>query len=250
MPGGLITHVACTTLRGAFEIQVDADTGVVIRSTTPGGLDLPLSIELGLLGWRTVELADVDFSPSPDAVVPAVPPPGVPTEELDRRSRGIFIQNEGKTAEDARRAADELRAELATPNTAAPELTAPLLGGGTFDLAERRGERVALVWWATWCAPSLDALEAADELAADRPDITFVGVDFMDDPESARTLTEAAGITVPIVDAFPLGDVHVDWQVEGCPTVTLVDEEGLYIGRRAGVTTREEILDLLDDAGW
>lgn len=41
---------------------------------------------------------------------------------------------------------------LAAP-AAAETLVAPLLGGGAFDLAARRGRVVLVNYWATWCEP-------------------------------------------------------------------------------------------------
>ncbi|TME93487.1 MAG: TlpA family protein disulfide reductase [Chloroflexi bacterium] len=36
----------------------------------------------------------------------------------------------------------------------APDLSLPLLDGGTQDLARERGKVVLLNFWATWCIPS------------------------------------------------------------------------------------------------
>lgn len=64
----------------------------------------------------------------------------------------------------------------------APELTGPTLGGGTFDIADHRGEVVVVNVWACWCTvcreehPELEAAAARLEPLG----VQFVGLNTQD----------------------------------------------------------------------
>ncbi len=51
------------------------------------------------------------------------------------------------------------------PGQPAPQVAAPLLDGGTFDLAKARGKVVVLSFWATWCAPCRTEMPILDAAA-------------------------------------------------------------------------------------
>ncbi|TME93491.1 MAG: TlpA family protein disulfide reductase [Chloroflexi bacterium] len=49
----------------------------------------------------------------------------------------------------------------------APDLSLPLLDGGTQDLARERGKVVLLNFWATWCIPCRAEMPELQRLADD-----------------------------------------------------------------------------------
>src|ERR1700749_4199207 len=52
------------------------------------------------------------------------------------------------------------------PGALAPDFSAPLLDGGMLHLAAERGHPVALVFWASWCAPCRGELPGVGQIAA------------------------------------------------------------------------------------
>ena len=243
-------HVSCIYIRGGFDVWVDTETGVVMKFTAPGSaVPRPISRELNIFRGA-VEVVDIDYAPQfgeLDLSVEA--PPGADSVELASRARGILVQNWDLTLAEAKEAA-ESAPTVTRLDLPAPPLSGPLLTGGTFNLDALRGTNVALVWWASWCSPSLDALQATDQIAAERPDIAFVGVNFQDRTADAQRVLTYGDITIPLVDTEGSADVQNRWSIGGCPTIALVDAEGRYTENHLGITTYDELATLLDDANW
>jgi thiol-disulfide isomerase/thioredoxin len=249
LAGRVTTHVSCSSLRGALDVWVDTETGVVMKSTAPvSALVGPISSELAI--WRgNVEVIDIDYEPAfreSDFSVEA--PLGAETGELASDARAYLVQDD-MTFHEAKEAAatNPTSARFDGP---APPLSGPLLTGGTFDLEDLQGTNVVLLWWASWCPPSLDALEATNQIAAERVDVAFVGVSFQDSAVDAQRVLTLGDITIPSLDTEGSADVARQWNIEGCPAIALVDAEGFYLENHQGITTHDEIATLLDNANW
>lgn len=50
------------------------------------------------------------------------------------------------------------------PGMLGPTFTAPVYGGGTFDLADTRGKVTVINFWATWCTPCVNELPYFEQL--------------------------------------------------------------------------------------
>lgn len=133
----------------------------------------------------------------------------------------------------------------------APSLAGTTLTGGSFDLAQAKGEVVVLNVWASWCAPC--RAEAADleatwaSFAAD--DVQFVGLNTRDSPRSAEAFVKRFKITYPSV-------VDTDGQLQllfrdtlppqAIPSTLLVDKQGRVAARALGIVSESSLRALIE----
>ena len=131
----------------------------------------------------------------------------------------------------------------------APEISGPMVDGGTAKLSGYRGKWVLVNFFASWCTPcqqeqgDLVRLEQHHEAAGDA--VVF-GVRF-NDPETAaiRDLMAKSGGQWPIVDAPA---AKVDWGVTGPPESFLVDPGGVVLAHIVGQVYSQDLDTLLTRA--
>jgi len=115
------------------------------------------------------------------------------------------------------------------PGQTAPAIEAPLLdGSGRLSLADQRGKVVYVDFWASWCAPCLNAVPALEklrsELASDDFQILAVNVDKK--PKKARKFLAKHSIGYPSV-SDPEGAIPARYGLETMPTSYLIDRQGV-----------------------
>lgn len=118
----------------------------------------------------------------------------------------------------------------------APPLAGPTLDGGTFDLAQWRGEVVVVNVWASWCLPcrrEQPLLVAAYEQLAPQG-LRMVGINVRDRPQDARAfLTQYGNAPWPsVLDAD--GKAAVDWGTFALPETYVVDRTGTVRSKAVG----------------
>jgi len=124
---------------------------------------------------------------------------------------------------------------------AAPDVTGDLFDGGSFRLADHKGEVVVLNFWASWCPPcrvEADDLERAYQATkADR--VTFLGVNIRDQRDAARQAIAAGKVTYPSVfDSQGKLAVLLDMPPTTIPATIIIDREG-----RIAAMARRAVLD-------
>lgn len=129
----------------------------------------------------------------------------------------------------------------------APDLALPDLAGREHRLAEYRGRRVLLNFWASWCGPcvqEMPALDAAAHKYADRA--TVVGI-AMDEPAQARAFLAAHPVTYPVLLGqlrAPSTSLRFGDTAEVLPFSALLDADGRLIAVRRGALDADTL------AGW
>lgn len=125
-----------------------------------------------------------------------------------------------------------------------------LVPGPAVRLGELGGGRPVLVnLWASWCIPcqrEMPLLERAHDIAGHR--VLFLGVDTLDDPDSARSFLVAASVTYPqLVDSA--GTVRSHVRAVGLPVTVVVRADGTVAYRRLGQVGADDLANALTAVG-
>ena len=133
-----------------------------------------------------------------------------------------------------------LQPAQATPKTAqpgapAPEITLPVVGGGTSDLAADRGKVVLVNFWATWCEPCKAEMPGLQQLADELRDQPFrlYSVDLQEDGQQVDAFQRQYGLNLyALLDDS--GDVTRAYGVRALPATFLIDQHGVVRQQRLG----------------
>ncbi len=138
----------------------------------------------------------------------------------------------------------------------APDFEMALFDGGTFRLADHRGQVVVLNFWASWCEPcreEMPALQLASTQAG--ADVVFVGIGAKTDKDDeARAFAEEFAISYPIGRDTEGGDrgngsIQIDYGVFAFPSTFVIDPEGnVDAVLMTPIDDPADILPFIDDA--
>jgi cytochrome c biogenesis protein CcmG/thiol:disulfide interchange protein DsbE len=133
--------------------------------------------------------------------------------------------------------------------TEAPLFVSTDLDGHSVALADYRGRRVLLNFWASWCVPCRAEFPILKKLEATDHDVVVLGVVFQDSAGSARSFLRAEGATWPgVLD--PNGQVASAYGVHtkpGIPVSILIDPSGRIRGRHLGPLSDDAAADQFVD---
>ena len=132
----------------------------------------------------------------------------------------------------------------------APELSLPGLDGRTHRLADYRGRRMLLNFWASWCGPCLDELPALVRAHRDHPGTGVVGI-AMDEPARVRAFLAAHPVDYPILFgdlAAPSTSLRLGDRREVLPYSVLLDADGRILAAHAGPLAEAQLRRWLDPA--
>jgi cytochrome c biogenesis protein CcmG/thiol:disulfide interchange protein DsbE len=114
----------------------------------------------------------------------------------------------------------------------------PVPGLATSDLTQGRVTVVNV--WASWCGPCRQEHPALMELAKDAS-VRVVGINYKDDPESARRFLGALGNPFAAVGMDPNGRAAIDWGVYGVPETFVLAPDGRIRHKQVGPLTPGEM---------
>ncbi|MGQ0455875.1 MAG: DsbE family thiol:disulfide interchange protein [Hyphomicrobium sp.] len=114
----------------------------------------------------------------------------------------------------------------------------PVVGFSTADLAKGR---VSVVnFWSSWCGPCVDEHPLIGELKA-ASGVDVYGVNYKDDPASARRFLGRYGNPFAAVGADLTGRIAIDWGVYGMPETFVIGPKGEIAYKHVGPMTAESI---------
>jgi len=154
------------------------------------------------------------------------------TSNIAGRGQVVLLEGTGFFWEADR--APKGREESPSLGYLAPDFTLFDLEGRAITLSELEGKPVLLNFWATWCPPcraEMPALQEFHERYGDQ--VTLLGINWAEDPETVRRFLERYGITYPnVLDRQ--GKAFVLYRLTGIPTTFFLDEErvvrGVWLG--------------------
>jgi thiol-disulfide isomerase/thioredoxin len=126
----------------------------------------------------------------------------------------------------------------------APDVTLPLLDGGTLHVAAEHGHPVVLAFWASWCEPCMSELPGVDRVARElgRPPhrARLYAVNIERSRDGALEGKMKLGLTMPI--AVDDGTASELYQVTSIPHTVILDGEGRIAKVLRGVQREDELL--------
>jgi len=143
---------------------------------------------------------------------------------------------------------------LAPDQRKAPgELRGTTVDGQQVDLANYRGDAVVLNVWGSWCGPcqkEAPALQAASQALAPKG-VKFLGINIREDGNQARAAAfeRTYGITYPsLFDSTQyLLALRGVVAANAVPSTVVVDPQGRIAARISGATTKDTLVDLVDE---
>lgn len=133
---------------------------------------------------------------------------------------------------------------------AAPEFVGGTLDGGTFSMAQHRGEWVFVNFFATWCAPCRvehpQLVEFAQQTKGEP--VQVVSVAFDDQADKIRDFFAAQGGDWPVI-ANDTGRTALDYGITGVPETYVVAPSGLVVARISDGFTVQKANAIIDSLG-
>jgi cytochrome c biogenesis protein CcmG/thiol:disulfide interchange protein DsbE len=133
-----------------------------------------------------------------------------------------------------------------------PELVLPQLDGGTWRMADHRGQVVLVNYWATWCEPCWEEtpglVRLSHELGPQGLAVVGIAIDESGTEKIKKFVDE---FHVPYPVTLPKRMSQMEYGMEGVPTTILVDKHGrvakTYVGAVRQADFEEDIATLLSE---
>ena len=123
-------------------------------------------------------------------------------------------------------------------NESAPQISASLLEGGSFNLSEHKGKVIVLDFWATWCPPCRASLPALGALSARYQGDPSVWIGSVNkerlSPQRLRRFLAEMNVQVPVI-LDRTGQVNARYQVSALPTMVMIGRDGLVSKTQVGL---------------
>ena len=156
----------------------------------------------------------------------AAPEPGPPRLTWNPPGSGAAVWSVDLPAEEGKPPAAGTPLEAPAWFEPLPEISIPLLAGGSLPLAQAQGSVLLLDFWASWCAPCMQELPRLQELyLAEKPrGLAVIAVNVDEPIETARRTASSLRLTVPVGAWSPaVGEAFRPRQL---PLLLLADRRG------------------------
>lgn len=122
----------------------------------------------------------------------------------------------------------------------APAFRLPGLDGGRVALAEYRGRRVLINFWASYCGPCREEMPALQQFSTAQDDVAVLGIAVNDDPADSREFARDVRVSFPLaIDRQ--ADVISEYGGSALPMTVVVDAQGRVANTFFGPLTRADL---------
>jgi thiol-disulfide isomerase/thioredoxin len=125
-----------------------------------------------------------------------------------------------------------------------PELSYPLIDGGSWRLSEFKGQPAVINLWATWCPPCHAETPGLVRVARNHPKVQFVGVS-LDEGNVSAVRAFARDYRIPYPIATGVGAPGMTGQI-ALPSTLIIDRKGRLVTTATGAVDEKSLDHLLD----
>lgn len=128
----------------------------------------------------------------------------------------------------------------------------PTVDGRTWSLQDHPGKVVVLNVWGSWCPPCIKETPELDKayrnLTGRFKDVTFIGLDIQESPDSAMAFIRAHHIPYPSL-AYDGGQrvLSLNGKAPATPTTLVLDRQHRIAARVLGPLTASTLIGLVED---
>lgn len=132
-----------------------------------------------------------------------------------------------------------------TAGMPAPEFTLQSAEGSQVSLADFRGKKVVVNFWATWCPPCRSEMPDMEQIHKERNDVVVLAVNVQEAKPPVRDFADKYGLTfrIPMDTA---GEVTKTFGIQSLPTTFFIDPEGNVASFNMGALNKSAIARRLD----
>ncbi|MCK4843026.1 MAG: DsbE family thiol:disulfide interchange protein [Methylococcales bacterium] len=131
-------------------------------------------------------------------------------------------------------------------NKPAPVFSLPILGQAdkTLSNTDLSGKVWMLNVWASWCASCRVEHPVFNQLAQKRV-VTLIGLNYKDEPESARQWLAQLGNPYNVSIMDQQGRTGIDYGVYGVPETFVIDKKGIVRYKHTGPVSAKDVQTIL-----
>ena len=133
----------------------------------------------------------------------------------------------------------------ATPSTPMPDVVLENIKGGDTPLTSFSGKPVVLNLWASWCPPCRREMPMMAEMAASRPEITFLFVNQGERRAAIESFLSGQTFTLPNVLLDPRQEVARHYAMPGLPVTLFLGPDGKLRSLHVGEISREALMSAI-----
>ena len=119
----------------------------------------------------------------------------------------------------------------------APDFSLPALDGGNVSLADYKGKRLIINYWASWCGPCRMEMPTLKEFYAkyhkEHPDFELLAISIDDDRDEAAGFATKSALPFPVLLDLKKS-VADSYSVDSIPTTFVIDHDGKVILANTG----------------
>lgn len=144
---------------------------------------------------------------------------------------------------------DKARLSTVDDPNAATNFTLQTLEGETVSLADYKGKKVILNFWATWCPPCKAEMPHMqsfyEQMNQEEVVILAVNLTSQDTQDKVETFVDAYGLTFPIALDVD-GEVGRLYEIFTIPTTYFIDEEGKIVQKYIGPLDEQSMKKMIN----